>query len=441
MIKQKQVLNELESDLKVLRYPEFGKLVSYSPTSKLPIHRWFKYREGYSVNLIDYIIEERKEKVVLDPFCGSGTSLLSSKLHNVESTGIDINPVSTFIATVKTQYYEKNDIENIKNALKCIERKGASKELGKPKLSIIDKAFNNQILLALLGLKEKIKRIEDSKIRNFLLLAYLSILERVSNTYKEGNGIKYKFTKRTKHGYIHIPQERWETENLPHNKIKFTYEVFAEKVTEMLEDLKILIGNNTPTKIHNHDATKLTQIVDKGVSLCVFSPPYCNCFDYFEIFKIELWMGEFVKDYLELKEKRRKSIRSNTNADLTRSYEKIDFIEKIVEIIPHSKLWSEKVKSVIRGYFSDMASALREIFKVLEKDGRCVIIVGNSAYGGVLIPTDLLLAKIGEEIGFTVDCIKVARHLTTSSQQKKSLKPVERYLRESLVCLSGGADG
>lgn len=441
MNKQKKVLNALESGIKVLGYPEFGKLVSYSPTSKLPIHRWFKYREGYSVDLIDHIIEERKEKVVLDPFCGSGTSLLSSKLHNIESIGIDINPLSTFISTIKTQYYEKNDVENIKNTLKCIEKNDAPKEFEKPKLSIIDKAFNSQIILALLELRKKIKRIEDSRIRDFLFMAYLSILERVSNTYKEGNGIKYKFTKRTKHGYIHIPQERWETEKLPHDKIKFVYDAFAEKVVEMLEDLKILIGNNTTANAHNYDATNLTQIVDKGVSLCVFSPPYCNCFDYFEIFKIELWMGEFVKDYSELKEMRRKSIRSNTNADLTRGYEKIDFVEKVMEIIPNSKLWSEKVKSVIRGYFSDMTSALREIFKVLEKDGRCVIIVGNSAYGGVLIPTDLLLAKIGARIGFTVDCIKVARHLTTSSQQKKSLKPIKGYLRESLVCLSGGANG
>ena len=38
---------------------------------------------------------------------------------------------------------------------------------------------------------------------------------------------------------------------------------------------------------------------DEKMSTILFSPPYANSFDYFEIFKLELWMGEFIKDYAE----------------------------------------------------------------------------------------------------------------------------------------------
>ena len=53
----------------------------------------------------------------------------------------------------------------------------------------------------------------------------------------------------------------------------------------------------------------------------------------------------------------------------------------------------------------------------------------------IIIPTDVLIARIAEEIGFSVETIHITRHLTTSSQQKKELKPLKDYLRESIVLL------
>lgn len=63
------------------------------------------------------------------------------------------------------------------------------------------------------------------------------------------------------------------------------------------------------------------------------------------------------------------------------------------------------------------------------------IVVGNSAYTGVIIPVDVLIADIAKEIGFKVKRIFVTRHLTTSSQQKKDLEFLKKYLRESIVLL------
>lgn len=63
------------------------------------------------------------------------------------------------------------------------------------------------------------------------------------------------------------------------------------------------------------------------------------------------------------------------------------------------------------------------------------VVVGNSAYSGVIIPSDLLTATIGQEAGFNVENIFIARHLTTSSQQKSELEPLKEYLRESIVLL------
>ena len=63
------------------------------------------------------------------------------------------------------------------------------------------------------------------------------------------------------------------------------------------------------------------------------------------------------------------------------------------------------------------------------------IVVGNSAYSDVIIPTDILIARIAEEVGFKIKNIFVTRHLTTSSQQKQNLEYLKKYLRESIVLL------
>ena len=86
-------------------------------------------------------------------------------------------------------------------------------------------------------------------------------------------------------------------------------------------------------------------------------------------------------------------------------------------------------------YFNDMFNVLQKIYKNTKRNGYCVIVVGNSAYGNLPIPTDLILAQIGQKIGFDVCEIIVARKNETSSQQHLKLKEYTEYLRESIIIL------
>ena len=90
---------------------------------------------------------------------------------------------------------------------------------------------------------------------------------------------------------------------------------------------------------------------------------------------------------------------------------------------------------MIFGYFRDMFNIIDNCFKTLKKGGFCAIVVGNSAYGGIVLPTDLILAQYAEKIGFTVDKIEVDRYIITSSQQYEKTKQDGKFLRESVVCL------
>lgn len=430
-----KILNELQKGIKVEKDLNLENLVNYSPKSDFPIHRWFKYREGYSIDLISSIIKDSDSKI-LDPFCGCGSTLIASKIKNKDAIGIDINPISVFVSKVKVENYSKEDLNNIKVYFKSILNSNSLKKIETPKLKIIDKAFHPEILDQLLRLKWRIDKIEDEKSREFIFLAFISVIESLSNTFKEGNGLKYRFTKRTPKGYIRIPLDQWYEENLPKNKIDYVNKTLEDKLNLMINDVNTSSFSSSKIEVKRGDAQKISNYVQRdSISLTVFSPPYCNCFDYYEIFKLELWLGGFVKSYNELRCERKLAIRSNTNADLSKPVENYDQLETIVNLINGQDIWNKNIPSLIRGYFTDMDKTLQEIFKVTKNQGRCIIIVGNSAYGGILVPTDLLLAKIAEARGFEIEKIVVARHLTTSSQQKKKLEGVKDYLRESLVCL------
>jgi hypothetical protein len=350
---------------------------------------------------------------------------------------VDINPLSVFVTKVKTKNYSKDFIPAVLEALDNIISSRDSAAIQKPDSKIFEKAFHPEILEYLLKLKYRINRIINPDVRDFILLAYLSIIEKVSNTYKEGNGIKYRFTKRTKNGYVQIPIEEWQQLKLPSDKIGFVNGELTKQIGIMLRDVEDYVGANPDIQVICGDARKLSEYIEpESISLCAFSPPYCNCFDYYEIYKLELWLGEFIKSKDEMRYQRKKAFTSNTNTEISDDFMAIPVVEELVNEIDVTSLWNKKVTRVIRGYFNDTAKTLSEIYKVLQKNGRCAIIIGNSAYGGVLIPTDLIISEIAKNEGFKVDKIIVARHLTTSSQQKKKLSNLKKYLRESIVCLS-----
>ena len=91
---------------------------------------------------------------------------------------------------------------------------------------------------------------------------------------------------------------------------------------------------------------------------------------------------------------------------------------------------------MIRGYFDDMELLLKRVYQMLVEGGRCYIVVANSAYKGILVPTDMLLANIAEQIGYKFKTIQVARKIRSSSQQMKGLyETYDNLMRESIVVL------
>lgn len=431
------IYRELERGVEILQTPERGNLVR-SSDSQTPIQRWFQYREGYTVDLCDQIFAPNEEFVV-DPFCGFGSTLLAARRRGIPALGIDANPLAAFVSRVKTRNYSNKILSSIKlETARLARARTVSSYNAPPELRIIDQLFHPEILTSLLSLKRRIDEVEDGKLHDFLTLGWISILEDVSNVFREGNGIKYRNRVRRGNTYKVSPYDDWAKKRFPADKFGFVKNALTARLHLMISDVENETRSAQEPQIFHADASDLTKLVPgSNVSLALFSPPYCNCFNYIKAYKLELWMAGFIRNYPDIKRLTAMGIRSRVESVLDPVCEDyIPEVDFLIELMDPEGLWSAQLPEVVRGYFADMQSRMMHVHSVLKPGGRCVIVVGNSAYAGVIIPTDLLLARTAENLGFKVERLEVCRHLTTSSQQRTRLLPVKDYMRETVIHLS-----
>jgi tRNA G10 N-methylase Trm11 len=182
------------------------------------------------------------------------------------------------------------------------------------------------------------------------------------------------------------------------------------------------------------DAKKLP-LIDSSISAVITSPPYLNRNNYIAQQKAELALLGFIKSPEEYKKLVRSTFRSHVESNLD-SVPKTSFpdVEKILKSLKITDKNNPKIPHMIAGYFEDMKSVLLELRRVVKLGGRVVFVVGNTRWGGVVVPVDHLLAQIAEENGFRPEKILVTRFKGNSPQQMAKYGKIP--VRESIVILS-----
>ena len=431
--------NILESMYKTLedkfhpKYPSksnatYSSLLNFSDDLNTPFQRWYRYKEGFSTKLVDKILDEyqiSKDSQVLDPFLGGGSTILSATDKGMKGKGFEVNPFSLFLSKTKLRNYSSINVNNFNKAFNHIMQESLDSKIDYqlPKLSFAERVFPPKIESYYLRIKALIEKeyADQEYIYDLLKLGWLSQLEYISNYRKAGNGLKIRRYKNPR--------------NISVNDV---YQILFEQYMNMYLDMLNFEKTREFTLYPKSSLSMEEQIESNSISAIIFSPPYANCFDYTEIYKLELWFGDFVKSYDDMRSLRNISLRSHLSADLRKNNEN-EFIHPILEDIffrlKGIDLWDDRIPYMVNDYFYDMNSILHQSYNLLKHNGLCSIVVGNSSYGGVIIPTDLLFSELAIENGFTVDSFEIDRFLITSSQQYDETKENGNYLRESVICL------
>ncbi len=96
---------------------EFDRqLVSFQANKTETLHSWVKYREGFSADLVESLLARfdiHPGDRILDPFAGSGTTLLVSQLLGIDAVGIDLLAHCHLAWEAKAQVFDY-DLEELR---------------------------------------------------------------------------------------------------------------------------------------------------------------------------------------------------------------------------------------------------------------------------------------------------------------------------------------
>jgi DNA modification methylase len=394
----------------------YSHLISPRRDFDKPIYNWHSFKHSYSKDLVDNVLSEFKLKKgswVMDPFCGGGTTLLASKQAGLNAHGFDILPFSVFLSNVKTTDY---NIKKLQGANKRFENlENCSSTLNRlPEILILRKAFNKSTENQLLQLKEQIQQIPDSKIQDFFNLAFLSILESVSNTSKSG-------------GFLRIVNRDVNPDQIR--------TLFLSKIHSMISDVEINNHSNHKNEINIQaflgDARQIPNSL--SYNAIITSPPYPNRHDYTRIYSLELAF-DFIKNNDDLKKIRYETLRSHVEAK--KKYEAISYrrpliLKKSIELVEKNGVNNPQIIGMLNGYFEDMYLALTEMSQHLNNKGKIAMVISNVRFAGINIPVDEILLKIGRQANLKPKGIWIARYRGNSSQQMKTYKRMPS--RESII--------
>ena len=378
-------------------------LVTPYQNKKLPVYDWYSYRHSFSRDLVIKLIEKfrlnDKDKI-LDPFCGSGTTLLASKEIGIPVQGIDILPFSVFISNAKLLRYNERHIETAINEIKnLLEENNTDYILNKTKKELLINFFREDILDKILFIREWIERKDDAETRYFLLTALLSILEDISYTRKDG-------------GFLRI---------LKGKKIPVLKSVYLSKLHKMVRDIEFI--NNLPdtdAEAIEGDARK-TMFEPTSFSAVITSPPYPNRHDYTRVYLLELVTG-FIDTQEELKNLRYCSVQSHVEARrkfIAEDYNPPNTLNDILQRLEEISLPNRQIIKMLEGYFEDMYLVLKEIKRLLRPNGKIAFVIGDVRYGGIKIPVGDILIDLGNNIGLKFKEKITARLRGNSPQQMK----------------------
>ncbi len=365
------------------------------------IHRWYLFPHSFTGQLVHALVREwalGTHDRILDPFAGSGTTLLAAKEMDVPAAGYDLSPLAVLACTTKVATFSRSALERAWRSLdaRLDGKDRTSRRRSYPEL--VRSALPHGRLEALDAVAGEIDELDcTSAERGFFRLALLSTLPRFSKAVANG-------------GWL-----RWSSEG---TDAAFVVKSFRERVESMLLDVRdeASSGTDSSAGCWRADVADARTLPDRDAtySAVITSPPYPNRHDYTRVFGVEL-MFEFL-DWERNRELRYQSFHSHPEARPRRppvpDYAPPGRLEGSIEHIDEPR-----IKRMLQGYFLDMYLCLREIGRVTREGGRIALVVGNARYGGTPLLVDEFTAELGERAGLVCREIRVVRWRGNSAQQ------------------------
>ena len=448
-----------------------------------PIHEWYRFVLSFPPHLVrDYLdrLEVKPSETVLDPFCGTGTTLVECRKQGIASVGLERNPMAYFASSVKVDWEVDPD------ALEALADRVASDAGARLAGQGLDGWSDLPLSAGVQGGLPTLQALEPQRARLLLknsisplplhkTLVVLDALDRLTSPAAP-NGAQLRACGR-------LAMARALVKSV--GNLRFGPEVgvgvikddapvvdcWRKQVRTMVEDLRGLRATG-PAKssapgsgsmrrprapeaqvLHVDARDPAGVLPPRSVDAVITSPPYPNEKDYTRTTRLESVILGMITTPQELRALKKGMVRSNTRGvykvdDDDRAIEAHPEVARIADRIERRRIELGKTSGferayprVVKLYFGGMARHLASLRQVLRPGARLAYVVGDQAsYLRVMIRTGQILADVAASLGYEVVGIDLFRtRLATATREQ---------LREEVVVLRwpgdaerGGADG
>ncbi len=423
----------------------------YKETNKLAAddraaHDWYRFVLSYPPHLVrDYLARfgADEKTFVLDPFCGTGTTVVECKKRGVPSIGLEVHPVAQFAGATKTDWTPDPDglIAHARGV--AAEARTLFNAQG-----IADEPFAGNgaaplpTTLRILPAEMWSLLLTDS-ISPLPLHKTLTLLD-VLNRQRDDRYDAHERLALAKALPFAISNLRFGPE-VGVGTIKQDAPVvgiWQQGIAAMADDLRTLDAHaHTPATVLHADARQMVDVLEpNSVDIVITSPPYPNEKDYTRTTRLESVLLGFIATKEELRALKRGLVRSNTRGvykgdDDDQWVAEHAEIQRIAAAIEARRIELGKTSGferlyarVTKLYFGGMARHLADLRTILRPGAHLAYVVGDQAsYLRIMIRTGQLLADIAESLGYEVIGIDLFRtRIATATKEQ---------LREEVVVL------
>lgn len=401
----------------------------FAPNMRLAVHRWFRYSAGFSAAWAEQVIREHQadaaDLMVLDPFVGSGTTLIASQMVGVPSFGLEPHPLVARVARAKLAW--QASAEDLEERIARVLAITKPVEWKNPP-ALLAKIYPAETLGRLLGLRRSIEtnQIGDD-VDHLLWLALIAILRACSP--------------------VGTAQWQYVLPNKTKAKAAEPLAAFEAQARVMVADMRCMPRGVPSATLFREDARTVASIPDDMIDLVVTSPPYPNNYDYADATRIEMtFLGE-VERWGDLQG----TVRTHLVRSCSQHMVRYDAEETLgaSELAPirkelrdvYNRLTVERdmhggrkaYNAMVVAYFHDLARVWLALRRVCKRGSRALFIVGDSAPYSVHVPVERWLGELAVGAGFDSWQFEKLRDRNIKWKNRKHRVP----LHEGLLTVAG----
>jgi DNA modification methylase len=384
-------------------------------------HSWYRFVLSFPPHLVRKYMREfglAGGARVLDPFSGTGTTLVEAKLNKVASIGVEANPFAHFAGDIKTTWeIDPDDMwataREIAKSTKTMlaqdgivdEKQIEIEELQQAKLEklaakktklLIKDSISPIPLHKTLILRSRIDRFDEKLFYRHLLLALANSTVLSASNLRFGPEVGV-------------------------GKIKKDAPVISSwlaEVKKMSIDIAHVLGGRYPDAVALLGDARMidSDVEESSIDAVITSPPYPNEKDYSRTTRLESVILNLIETPKELRAWKKTFIRSNTrgvykdddDGAWVKDFKEITTLAQRIEEkrihLGKTSGFEKRYAKVTLEYFGGMARHLQSLRKVLRPGARLAYVVGDQAsYLRIMIRTGKLLAQIAESLGYRVE--------------------------------------